>query len=264
MSKKAEQALIEWKPINDRIIYARFFLKFLKFSILQVYAPTNETNEEDKDNFYEQLQAIVDSIHKHDVLIVMGDLNAKVGEDNEGCESIMGKHGLGVRNDNGERLVDFCNLNNLVITGTIFPHRQIHKQTWVSPDGRTKNQIDHVMVSRQHRTSVQDTRAMRGADIYSDHQLVRTKLKIKLKRKQQPKVTRRKSDTTKLQQTTIRSKFKIELKNRFDVLQDYEDVEESVEKKWQHFENAYKETAQKVLGTKRRARNHGSARNHGI
>ncbi|XP_072050327.1 craniofacial development protein 2-like [Amphiura filiformis] len=103
MSKKAEQALIEWKPINDRIIYARFFSKFLKFSILQVYAPTNETNEEDKDNFYEQLQAIVDSIHKHDILIVMGDLNAKVGEDNEGCESIMGKHGLGVRNDNGEK-----------------------------------------------------------------------------------------------------------------------------------------------------------------
>ncbi|XP_072020278.1 craniofacial development protein 2-like [Amphiura filiformis] len=167
-------------------------------------------------------------------MTLMGDLNDKVGEDNEGCE--MGKHGLGVRNDNGERLVDFCNLNNLVITGTIFPHRQIHKQTWVSPDGRTKNQIDHVMVSRQHRISVQDTRAMRGADIYSDHQLLRTKLKIKLKRKQQPKVTRRKFDTTKLQQTTIRSKFKIELKNRFD-------VEESVEKKWQHFENAYKETA---------------------
>ncbi|XP_072018662.1 uncharacterized protein [Amphiura filiformis] len=93
---------------------------------------------------------------------------------------------------------------------------------------------------------------MRGADIYSDHQLVCTKLKIKLKRKQQPKVTRRKCDTTKLQQTTIRSKFKIELKNRFDVLQDYEDVEESVEKKWQNFENAYKETAQKVLGYKKK------------
>ncbi|XP_072018555.1 uncharacterized protein [Amphiura filiformis] len=91
---------------------------------------------------------------------------------------------------------------------------------------------------------------MRGAGIYSDHQLVRNK--IKLKRKQQPKVTRRKFDTSKLQQTTIRSKFKNELKNRFDVLQNYEDVEDSVEKKWQHFENAYKETAQKVLGYKKK------------
>ena len=107
----------------------------------------------------------------HDLLIVMGDLNAKVGEGNDGYENIMGKHGLGERNENGEKLVAFCGLNNLVITGTIFPHRQIHKQTWVSPGGRTKNQIDHVLVSRQHKTSIMDTRVMRGGDIASDHQL---------------------------------------------------------------------------------------------
>ena len=97
-----------------------------------MYAPTNEAKEEGKDNFCEQLQSVKDSIHKHDQLIVMGDLNAKVGEDNEGCENIMGKHGLGVRNENGERLVEFSGLYNLVITGTIFPHRRtcIYKQTW--------------------------------------------------------------------------------------------------------------------------------------
>ena len=59
----------------------------------------------------------------------MRDLNAKVGEDNEGYENIIGNHGVGERNDNGERLVDFCRLNNLVVTGTIFPHKLIHKQT---------------------------------------------------------------------------------------------------------------------------------------
>ena len=173
MTKKAEQALLEWKPISDRIIYARFFSRYVKLSIIQVYAPTNEANVEDKDNFYEQLQTVVDSVHKHDILLVMGNLNAKVGEDNDGYENIIGSHGVGERNDNGERLVDFCGLNNLVVTGTIFPHKLINKQTWTSPGGKTKNQIDHVLVSRQHRSSVMDTRAMRGADIASDHQLVR-------------------------------------------------------------------------------------------
>ena len=62
----------------------------------------------------------MDSVHKHDILLVMGNLNAKVGEDNKGYENIIGSHGLGERNDNGERLVDFCRLNNLVVTGTIF------------------------------------------------------------------------------------------------------------------------------------------------
>ena len=74
----------------------------------------------------------MDSVHKHDILLVMGDLNAKVGEDNKGYENIIGSHGVGERNDNGERHVDFCRLNNLVVTGTIFPH----KQTWTSPGGQ--------------------------------------------------------------------------------------------------------------------------------
>ena len=74
MTKKAEQALMEWKPISNRITYARFFSmeKYVKLSIIQFYAPMNEANVEDKDNFYEQLQTVVDSVHKHDILLVMG------------------------------------------------------------------------------------------------------------------------------------------------------------------------------------------------
>ena len=86
-------------------------------------------------------------------------MNQKVGESNEGCEGITGKHGTGTINDNGDRLVRFAAFNNLIITGTIFPHRML------------RNQIDHVLLSRQHRTLVLDTRAMRGADVASDHHL---------------------------------------------------------------------------------------------
>ena len=237
MAKKAEQALMEWKPIDNRIIYARFFSRYVKLLIIQVYAPTNEANVEDKDNFYEQLQTVVDSVHKHDMLIVMGDLNAKVGEDNEGYENIIRSHGVGERNDNGERLVDFCGLNNLVVTGTIFPHKLIHRQTWTSPGGKTKNQIDHVLVSRQHRTSVMDTKAMRGADIASDHQLVQSKIKLKLKRKQ--KAIRKKFYIIKLQQPAIKAQFSLKLRNKYDILQDYDETnDEEVEKQWQDFEDA--------------------------
>ena len=95
----------------------------------------------------------MDSVHKHDILLVMGDLKAKVGEDNEGYENIIGSHEVGETNDNRKRLVDFCGLNNLVVTGTIFPHKLIHKQTLTYPGGKTKNQIDRVLVSRQHRAS---------------------------------------------------------------------------------------------------------------
>ena len=217
MTKKAEQALMEWKSISDRIIYARFFSKYVKLSIIQFYAPTNEANIKDKDNFNEQLD-IVDSVHKHDILIVTGDLNAKVEEDNEGYENIIGSHGVGERNDNGESLVDFCVLNNFVVTCTIFPHKLIYKQTWTSPGGRTKNQIDHVLVSRQHQTSVMDTRARRGADIVSDHQVVRSKIKLKLKRKQKNKAIREKFYIIKLQQPAIKAQFSVKLRNKYAIL----------------------------------------------
>ena len=79
------------------------------------------------------------------MLILMGDINAKVEEDNTDKEREMGKHGLGKMNENGEILADFCSTNSLVIGGTIFLHRRCHKSTWVSPDKQTENQIDHVI-----------------------------------------------------------------------------------------------------------------------
>ena len=126
-------------------------------SVMQVYAPNNE-----------QLQATLDKVPMHDLVLVIGDLNAKVDNSNEGCEDIVGKHGIGTINDNGGRLASFAAFNNLVITGIIFPHSIGHKQNWTSPDGLIENQTDHVLISRQHRISVLDTRAMRGADAESD------------------------------------------------------------------------------------------------
>ena len=98
------------------------------------------------DEFYNHLQDSVSSCNRND-MIVIGDLNAKVGNNNTNREEVMGKFGVGVMNDNGERLYDFCSANGFIITGTIFPHKDIHKLFWRSPDGKTVNQIDHVLVS---------------------------------------------------------------------------------------------------------------------
>ena len=98
------------------------------------------------------------------MIVVLGDLNTKLGNNNTNRKEVMGMFGAGVVNDNGERLCDFCSANGLVITGTIFPHKQVHKVTRRSPDGKTVIQIDHVMVNGRMRTSILDTRVMRGAD----------------------------------------------------------------------------------------------------
>ena len=125
------------------------------------------------------LHGVIDGVAKKDLILLIGDFNAKVGSNNTDFETIMGKHGLGEMNDNGEMFADFCSFNKLVIGGSVFPHKKAHKVTWVSPDNRTKNQIDHICISSKFRRSLMDARAKRGADIASDHHLRMGRCRLK-------------------------------------------------------------------------------------
>ena len=123
--------------------------------------------------------AVLDKMKEKDVTVLMGDFNAKIGSNNRGYEEVIGTQGIGEMNENSEMYADLCSFNRLLIGGSVFPHRRIHKATWVSPDHRTENQIDHICLSQKFRRSMQDVRVHRGADAASDHHLVLTKLKLK-------------------------------------------------------------------------------------
>ena len=110
--------MIEWNPITDRIISARFFSKYVKMTVIQIYSPTNDASDKDKDTFYELLQKEIDATPPHDLLIVFGDAIAKVGSDNTGWGGIMGNEGPGTMGDNGPRFACLCAENILVIEGT--------------------------------------------------------------------------------------------------------------------------------------------------
>ncbi|KAH9596983.1 Craniofacial development protein 2 [Schistosoma haematobium] len=154
----------------------------ISMNVIQCYAPTNDYNEDAKDQFYNRLQSIIETCPTKDLTILMGDFNAKVGTDNTGYEDIMGRQGPGERNENGERFANLCAFNKLVIGGTIFPYKRIHKTTWTSPDHYTQNQIDHIYINKTFRRTIEDVRTKRGADIASDHHLLVAKMKLKLKK----------------------------------------------------------------------------------
>ena len=105
MTDQIRKSLIEWKPINDRLLTARFYSTYTKLSIIACYAPTEVAEDDDKNIFYDKLQEAIESTPRHDILIILGDLNAKVGKENIGKETTMGTHGVGDRNKNGERLI---------------------------------------------------------------------------------------------------------------------------------------------------------------
>ena len=251
MDREAKKSLLGWEPVNSRIIKARFFSGFVKTTIVQCYAPTEQASEEDKDLFYEVLQEQIDKTPRHDILILMGDFNAKVGSDNAGYESCMGKEGVGDRNNNGERFADMCLENGLVIGGTVFQHKNIHKLTWNSPDGRTRNQIDHICINQKWRGSMRDVKAIRGADVGSDHHLMLCKLKLKLK-----KATKEKReplyDSGKLKDPTAKNQFVMELNNRFQVLEDT--PADDINALCDNIHTAFLDTSENVLGYGRRER----------
>ncbi|XP_059221695.1 craniofacial development protein 2-like [Stomoxys calcitrans] len=140
------------KLYNERIVTARLNSKFRKISIVQYYAPTEPNDDETKDQFYSQLDSVTRSLPKGEIRLVIGDFNAKVGNNNNNLQSIMGMQGLGrTMNDNGDRLVDFCARNRLFILLEAQNSPTYTKYTWESPDRNTLNQIDNVLIIKLFR-----------------------------------------------------------------------------------------------------------------
>ena len=120
----------------------------------------------------------------------------------------MGKHGLGQRNDNGRRLMELCCERNFVVGGTLFPHKESHKATWVSPSGKVHNQIDHVIINSKWRSSLLDVRVKRGADINSDHHLVVGSVRLKVAAPRRSALqAKSRFDTCKLKKDSVKNGF---------------------------------------------------------
>jgi len=153
----------------------------VSYIIIQVYSPTSDAEDQDIHNFYEKLQQVIATMANGDALFIIGDFNAKVGDKEE--IGIVGKHGLGNRNQAGERLIDFCPVNNHFITKTFFQQLKHMQYTWISPDRLYRNQIDYILCSKTRRSTVQVAKALLGIDFGTDHQLLVRKLRIKLKAK---------------------------------------------------------------------------------
>ena len=251
MDKEARKSMMGWEPVNSRIITARFYSKYVKTTFIQCYAPTEQATDEDKDQFYRTLQRQIDKTPRHDILVLMGDFNAKVGDINTGYETCMGQEGVGEMNDNGQRFADVCLESGLVIGGTIFKHKNIHKLTWTSPDGRTQNQIDHIAFNHKWRGTFMDVRAIRGADASSDHHLVLCRMKLKLKRTKK-KTNDALFDSGKLRDQAIKGQFITELSNRFQALQDtpVDDINSLCE----DVQRAFVDTSKLVLGHRNKTR----------
>ena len=125
--------------------------KPFNITVIPVYAPTSNAEETEVEWFYEDLQDLLEPTPKKDVLFIIGDWNAKAGS--QETPGVTGKFGLGMRNEAGQRLIEFCQENKLVIANTLFHQHKRRLYTWTSPGGQHQNQIDYILCSQRWRSS---------------------------------------------------------------------------------------------------------------
>ena len=119
----------------------------------------------------------------------MGDFNAIQGNERVPC--VTGAHVTGIRNNRGQSLLEFCSANDLFVTNTGFRHNRRRKTTWISPDGRTKNEIDYILIRSRFKSSALICRAYPKADCGSDHNLVAARLRLRFTAKKAITTTRK-------------------------------------------------------------------------
>ena len=191
--------------------------------------------------FYEDLQDLLELTPKKDVLFIKGDWNAKTGS--QETPGVTGKFGLGRQNEAGQSLIEFCQENALVIANILFQQHKRRLYTWTSQDGQHRNQIDYILCSQRWRSSIQSTKPRSGADCGSDHNLLITKLRLKLMKV--GKTTR----PFRYDLNQIPYDYTVEVRNRFKALDLIDRVPDEL---WTEVHDIVQETGIKAIPKKKK------------
>lgn len=160
----------EFVGISDRIaiLNIRFSGYKKMWSIIQVYAPTEQANAEELDFFYTGLSDCL-AKYSNNYVIIMGDLNAQIGSRKSGEELVIGKYGHGKRSPHGQKLVDFLLEHNLTILNTVFKQKYNKKWTWISPEGKYKNEIDYMITN--YLKPFTNTKVIQNLNFNTNHRM---------------------------------------------------------------------------------------------
>ena len=175
--KRVWNAVFACNLKNYKMISVCFQGKPFNITIIQIYVPTTSAQKAEDDWFYEDLLKLTPEKR---CLFIIGDWDSKVGS--QAISGVTGKFGLGVQNEAGQRLTEFCQENTLVIANTLFQQHKRWLYIWTSPDDQYRNQIDYILCSQRQRSSIQSAKTKPRADCGSDHEFPIAKFRLKWKK----------------------------------------------------------------------------------
>ena len=162
------------RPVGNIIMTMRLLLsKDNIVTTISVFVPKMTNPDENKEAFYNQLARVLSSIPRTDKLLLIGDFSARIGRHNDKWPLVMGKHGIGKCNFNGELLLALCFEFELIVTNTMFKQKDECKSTWMHPQSRHWHMIAFIITKCWYKMDIHSTRAMHGVNCWTDHQILR-------------------------------------------------------------------------------------------
>ncbi|XP_014769963.2 craniofacial development protein 2-like [Octopus bimaculoides] len=207
------------RGINERITIMEAGTKTGRAHLISAYVPILTAENDKKDQFYEELQDMINSIPRADKLSLMSNFNARIGADHQVWPKCLGQFGLGKINDNGQRLFEFFTNNNLCIASTFYNGKDRHKVSWCHPRSGYWLQIDFVIVRKNDVNAVKQTRSFHSADCNTNNLLVIVKVKMVTKKTpraekpKKPKINKKKNAQEPVMRTKFQEYFEEQLQN---------------------------------------------------
>ncbi|XP_076028386.1 uncharacterized protein LOC143017482 [Oratosquilla oratoria] len=244
--------MVALTSINERLMKIRFPLDRSRHTtIMSAYAPTLTSSDEAKETFYEELNTLVKDISPSDKLFLLGDFSARVGANYNNWNGVLGLHSTGRMNSNGLMLLSMCAENHLAITNTMFRQADKYKTTWLHPRSRQWHLIDFVICHQRDIRDVKITRAMRGAECWTDHRLVRCILSMHIipPHRKMPKTIKPAYNVARLKNSQQRNVFAGDLDNRLIA---HGPLTGCPTQQWEQFNSLVTESARATIGPRKR------------
>ena len=182
LREKLAESVLEVKRVSDRLMAMKLEVNGSILNILSAYAPQVNNSMEEKNDFWEDLDELIESILKEERIYLGVDLNGHVGEGKIGDEEIMGRYGAGTRNKEGSMVVDFGKRIDLAIVNTYFKKKDEHRVTYKS--GGKNTQVDYVMCRRRNLKEMHDCKVILNECVAKQHRMVVCKIVLMVKKKQ--------------------------------------------------------------------------------
>lgn len=224
-------------------------MRLRRGTIIATYAPTNISNDNDKQSYYDDLQDCIFNIPKYNLLIIAGDFNARIGKDSHLLfPKIIGKHTYhDETNDNGKRLVSLCETSHLKPIQMKFPQPLKKLWTWTDLRTKAKFQIDHILINTKWINSARNCRSYNSVELDSDHRIITAKIKLSLKiatNKGTPKCYLNWKSLA--ENGNLQERYNVEITNKFNALYDCND-NLNTQNKYNIFEQCVKETNDLII-----------------